>query len=281
MSNTANIIAAKSDDGAQITATAHGGQILSWRPAGSDFDLLFVSPLTSFERGTAIRGGVPVVFPQFADRGGLAKHGFARNADWQSMPREDQSTKDGDPARIAFQLVDTDATRAVWPHAFALTLMAEARASALTLRLDVRNKGTAPVAFAAALHTYLAVNNAADCHVSGLEEVSFIDTAEGNAHRDPAGRVITFGGEIDRIYHAAPDVTLHDRDRRVLVATTGFQDTVVWNPGPSRAATIADLGNAHWSDFICIEAGAILSGVRLDAGESWTGTQSLTLMPRS
>ena len=45
-------------------------------------DLLYVSP----ELGAgsqAVRGGIPVLFPQFADRGPLKKHGFARDLPWQ------------------------------------------------------------------------------------------------------------------------------------------------------------------------------------------------------
>ena len=45
-------------------------------------DLLYVSPV-SVAGTQAVRVGKPVLFPQFADRGPLKKHGFARDLPWQ------------------------------------------------------------------------------------------------------------------------------------------------------------------------------------------------------
>lgn len=51
----------------------------SWRdPSGAE--LLFVSAKAVFAPPKAIRGGVPVCWPQFSDMGPLGQHGFARNA---------------------------------------------------------------------------------------------------------------------------------------------------------------------------------------------------------
>ena len=98
--------------GGSVTVALHGGQVLSW--IGADgIERLYLSPSAKFDGKTAIRGGVPVCWPQFNQRGPLPKHGFARNAPWQAEP--------ADPARpdtVALVLADSDATRALWPHAF-------------------------------------------------------------------------------------------------------------------------------------------------------------------
>src|SRR5262245_66607788 len=58
----------------------HGAHVTSWKPEGGK-EVLFVSAKSRWERGRAIRGGVPVCFPWFggkADDPTAPAHGFAR-----------------------------------------------------------------------------------------------------------------------------------------------------------------------------------------------------------
>lgn len=61
------------------TARVHhnGGHRVAWQPAGHA-EQLFLSAASDFGDGVAIRGGVPIVFPQFSDYGPLGRHGFVR-----------------------------------------------------------------------------------------------------------------------------------------------------------------------------------------------------------
>ncbi|KAG2568532.1 putative glucose-6-phosphate 1-epimerase [Panicum virgatum] len=65
------------------TAEVHlyGGQVTSWKNGHGD-ELLFVSSKAIFKPPKAIRGGIPICFPQFGTQGNLEKHGFARNRLW-------------------------------------------------------------------------------------------------------------------------------------------------------------------------------------------------------
>ena len=74
-------------DGARAVVALHGAHVLSWTPAGAP-EQLYLSPKSEFTAGQAIRGGVPVCFPQFAARGPLPKHGFARTRPWQLVSAE-------------------------------------------------------------------------------------------------------------------------------------------------------------------------------------------------
>ena len=45
----------------------HGAHVTSFRPATAD-EVLFLSSASNWQEGKAIRGGVPISFPWFADR---------------------------------------------------------------------------------------------------------------------------------------------------------------------------------------------------------------------
>lgn len=68
-------------EGATALVALHGAQVLSWIPADGR-ERLFLGAQAELGPGSAIRGGIPVIFPQFGDRGVLRKHGFARLLDW-------------------------------------------------------------------------------------------------------------------------------------------------------------------------------------------------------
>ena len=70
--------------GDAVTVALHGAQVLSWVSGG--YERLYLSPKALFDGESAIRGGVPVCFPQFNQRGPLPKHGFARNLWWSQAP---------------------------------------------------------------------------------------------------------------------------------------------------------------------------------------------------
>ncbi len=68
----------RTPDGAQAIVLLHGAQLVSWIPAGGK-EQLYLSPQALYEAGKAVRGGVPVVFPQFEKRGpdrSLPRHGW-------------------------------------------------------------------------------------------------------------------------------------------------------------------------------------------------------------
>jgi hypothetical protein len=59
--------------------------VLSWvTPDGRE--RLFLSDKAVFDGSVAIRGGIPVCWPQFAGLGELPKHGFVRTLPGRSAP---------------------------------------------------------------------------------------------------------------------------------------------------------------------------------------------------
>ena len=247
----------------------YGAHVTSWvTPDGAE--QLFLSARSAHAPGKAIRGGVPVIFPQFSDRGPLPKHGFARTHPWAAARRA--------PNEAVLALRDDAATRALWPHAFAAELTVTVEADALRVALAVENTGDAPLAFTGALHTYLRVDDVADVRVDGLRGVRYQDATAGRVERRDDEASLRFAGEVDRVYLDVPnDVTVREPGRARVVSAEGFPDVVVWNPGETLARTLADLEPDGWRRFVCIEAAAVARPVEVAPGARWTGRQRLAL----
>ena len=259
----------RSPDGASAVATLQGAHLVSWTPRGGG-ERLFVSERTAYAAGRAIRGGVPVCFPQFADRGPLAQHGFARTLPWHFAG----SVEKPGGCEATFVLEDSAATRALWPHPFRLELSVTIGGPRLSLDLRVTNTGEAAFTFTAALHTYLRVQDLPTACVEGLRGVRFL--TRGTAEREIDTRDAVPASEpVDRIYFAPPpSVVLRDGDRSLALRQEGFTDTVVWNPGGEKAAAMADLGEGY-RNMLCVEAAAVEPSVVLVPGASWRGNQSI------
>jgi glucose-6-phosphate 1-epimerase len=247
----------------------HGAHVARWVDA-SGAEVLYRSPRARFALGEAIRGGIPVIFPQFADLGALPKHGFARTAQWTLAEAA------GDHARLV--LTDTDETRAIWDHAFHAELQVRL-GDALSVALAVRNTGDSAFDFTCALHTYLRVGDIERTELPGLDGVSCHDKVDGADHVQ-AGDVLRFTGETDRVYRAAPDelrVRDHATGRTIVLRKHGFPDVVVWNPWARKAAEMDDLGEGEHRRFLCVEAARVAAPVRLEPGERWEGGQVISV----
>ena len=253
--------------GARATLYPIGAHVLSWVPADGR-ERLFVSATTERGEGKAIRGGVPVIFPQFSDDGPYPRHGFVRNRAW--------SLHSHAPERAVFTLSDSEATRALWPHAFQLQYEVALSATELRMTLHVENSGSSPFTFAAALHTYLRVADLTTTRVEGLTGCTYRDNNDRHPLHTDLDPAVTFPHEIDRAYFNAPSpLTLWDGPRRLSVDATGFPDAVVWNPGPVKAAALKDLEPQGHQRFVCIESAAIQPRIVLAPGQTWSASQTL------
>lgn len=254
------------NDGASALVALHGAQVLSWIPADGR-ERLFLGERAQFGPGAAIRGGIPVIFPQFGERGGLRKHGFARLLDWTFSGIADHAA--------VFELRDAGATGG-WPHAFACRVSVSLAADRLAVVLEVENRGDAAFAFTAALHTYLAVDDLARVSLEGLQGCDYEDSANGGTLHRQHDHAVALDGETDRIYgDVVAPLVLCDGDHRLDIEQDGFGDTIVWNPGEALAAGIGDLAPGEHRRFVCVEAGQVLQPVVLAPGGRWSGRQRL------
>jgi glucose-6-phosphate 1-epimerase len=264
----------RSDDGASAVAMLQGAQLVSWIPAGGE-ECLYLSERSPFEAGRAIRGGIPVCFPQFADRGPLPQHGFARNHPWRFHGVKE--CEGG--ARAAFVLESPPQTLELWPHTFRLELAATIGGRNLQVELRVTNTGDSAFDFTAALHTYFRIADFATARLEGLRGVRYQERGSRGVEIESREQV-TAELPIDRIYFAAPAATrLEDTGREFHIGQRGFTDTVVWNPGVERTLQMPDMPPDGFRRMWCVEAAAIEPAIRLEPGAQWAGAQVIESKP--
>lgn len=257
--------------GAAAAVLHHGAQLASWRSARG-MENIYLSERADFSPGSAIRGGAPICFPQFSTLGDLPLHGFIRNQIWTPVP----ANADGSEV-TRLQLVDTPETRALWPHSFRAEFQVTLTDDSLELALSVLNTGSEAFSFTAALHTYFRVTAIEKVAIAGLQGIRYLDKLNDNTVFTETNERLQIDRPLDRIYYNATDgMILDDGDRRLRISGQGMPDAVVWNPGPERCATIADLPDDAWRHFVCIEAAVIDQPVSLTPGATWRGAQHVT-----
>jgi len=242
-------------DRCRARLTPYGAHVCEWTPAGQATSALFLSPRATFAVGKAIRGGVPICFPWFANHPSDATkpaHGFARTRLWEvaEIARDDA----GD-VRVGFRLMSDAETRAYWPADFVATLTVTLGRS-LAMTLDVENTGADEIAYESALHTYLTVGDVERIRIHGLERTRFVDKVDGFKEKTAGDVPLVIAGEVDRAYLdtiAACTVDDPVRGRRIRIEKDHSLDTVVWNPGYEKGRSVADIGAEAWRSFVCVE----------------------------
>lgn len=255
--------------GTAVEVLLKGAHVLSYRHAVHG-ELLFVSRKADFTPAKAVRGGIPVCFPQFANLGPLSAHGFARTSSAWRVVVEHADAACGSCA-ATFELASDERTRSLWPHEFCTRLtVCLAADSTLELAWTVHNTGSDAFEYTQALHTYFSAV-AEQASVVGLHGLDYIDKTYNFSRVQELADAVRFVGEIDRAYHSVPRELMlrtHRRGVDMLLKLDGFADAVVWNPGAERAAAIADLGDGDFRDFVCVESANVSSSVVLAGGES-------------
>jgi glucose-6-phosphate 1-epimerase len=266
-------VSLRSADGATAEVHLHGAHLLSWRPATDGQERLFLSDRSEYHEGAAIRGGVPVIFPQFAAEGSLPRHGFARTSQWTLVSIA--PTADGS-ALASLELRDTPATRAIWPVSFLATLTVRLGGDRIGIGFEVRNSGSRPLSFAAALHTYLRVRDVSAVELEGLRGARYRESPAPTVLIVDDAETLQPAGAVDRVYVDAPAaLTLREPGRTLGIESHGFPDVVVWNPGAVAAAKLADMEPGGERRMLCVEAAAVQVPIALAPGECWGGSQTL------
>jgi glucose-6-phosphate 1-epimerase len=257
---------------AQAVVRQPGAQLISWCSEPGN-EQIFLSELSDRTSDQPLRGGVPIIFPQFGELGNIKRHGFARDLDWQVA-----SVGQG---RAEFELVDSAATRKYWDYSFLCRFAVICRSTQLQMELSVHNHDNKPFSFCAALHTYFHVDNFEHCYLTGLRGCDYWDNGtDFSVRQKELSSKLHFSDAIDRVYFNTPDcLELTEAERVKEILSPGFVDTVVWNPGTKAALVMSDLGESEFTKMLCVESAVVDDAVELAPGERWTGSQVIKLLP--
>lgn len=231
-----------------VTAYDHGAHVTSW--VVDDVPVVWVSRRSSYTSDVAIRGGIPVCWPWFANGPSgdqTPSHGLVRTAAWTLRHHTD--------SRVQWELSSGELPD---DYVGAETTL-EARIDGHSLRVEhtVTNADDTALSYEIALHTYLHVGDVRDAKIRGLDGVEYFDKVTQDA-RTQAGD-LRIDGEVDRIYESdsAVDVLDPTLDRIITVTSEGARNVVVWNPGPEGAHEMDDFADEEWTQMVCVETANI------------------------
>ncbi len=261
--------------GGRVQVSLFGAHVLSWdSPKGEK--RLFLSSQADLTGAKAIRGGVPIIFPQFGPRPlpgleVLPSHGFARTTMWEVVKAA--------TSEVTLRLKNSSLTEKIYPGIFTAEVKVKLQET-LEISFTVRNEGDAPMIYQVALHTYFEVPVKDEVTIVGLEGGRFLDNLKNLAPATETRRKVDVKAPTDRIYLEVPSTIqiLSEEAPLFTLESKGFPDLVVWNPGEVKAKEIKDLREGEFTQFVCAESALVESPVTLAPGES--SSASVVITPR-
>ncbi len=259
-----------------------GATITSWVCAGQE--KLFLSTQAIFDGSKAIRGGIPLVFPQFSQPNkAMPQHGVARTAHWTFK----SFATTANSATTVLVLSSNESTLAVWPHAFYLEFEIILTATSLDIALTAFNTGSAPFNCQMLLHTYLRVPHIDSTTVHGYHGKQYIDKLDQETVKTEENHGIVIDREVDRIYDFNGEevhIDVKSNDASVVKVTstasasTGqatHPDCVLWNAWIEKSRSLADLNDDAYLSYVCVEPGLVIKPVEIAPNQSVTLRQLL------
>jgi glucose-6-phosphate 1-epimerase len=270
----AKVMLRHADSAQELEIYTYGAAVTSWKTRG--IDALWVSDENKWQPGgKAIRGGIPLCFPQFGPYGDLVQHGFARVSEW--MIEDTYVSTDGSVTAIFVLSSDkpNDAT-AAWPYKFSAKYTVTLSVIGLETNFQVTNMDDKPFDVTMAFHNYFKTSDVNDARIFGFEGLNFLNRLDGDKEQGPeddTGAGILLEKETDRIYLNAPEeLAIFDFAtlKIVKIKKTGtLPETTLWNPFGAEGA------DPGWQKFICVEPACVAKPATVAPGDTWIASQLL------
>jgi len=258
-------------DEASATINHHGAHVTSWK-VGND-EVMFLSKNAVQDGSIPIRGGVPLIFPQFGP-GPMRQHGFARRVKWTLLEKQEGK----DEAMAKFELKPNEFTLNMWKDVqFYLTFTVKISGKKMMLDFNVLNTNKQPIKFTCAFHTYFNcdINTV---QVKGLKGCMYRDSLDEYKMKKEEDEFVKFGENVDRVYRDVTwPVTYNMSGNKTVSIESNVNDCVVWNPWSEKAKAMKDFADDEYLNMVCVEPGNCIEGVDLKEGDNWSFTKTMTL----
>ena len=295
MSSLPFVVITHSKSGASAQVHPCGATICSFKTS-SQRELLFLSREAKLDGSKAIRGGIPLVFPQFGQPDkSYPQHGFLRDNTWEV----DESSKydNEDAAGLDFVLTLDKVVKSrggVWDVGTDLDckviLSIKIEPSQMTNVLTISNTSGLDFHFQTLFHTYFKVHGSQamdnpSCNVTGLEGYAVSDKIT-NEDYTLGSNPVHIDGNVDRVYtpptgkNGVDVVIATGEGTKVQLTASGTVNgsdvavsAVVWNPHQEKAKAMIDFGDDEYFDMICVEPGILSNHPNLSGSNDCVFTQ--------
>lgn len=250
-----------------------GATVTSWVNKGTE--QLFLSGSSKLDGSKAVRGGIPVVFPNFGPWSRGPQHGFARTSWWKLTSNK---KLDSGHAKAVFTLQEDENTKSMWDHKFQLQYEVDVTADELKTSLTITNTGTDAFDFTTLLHTYLKVTNINQCTITGFNGHTYTDKISKEEGKTESREEIKISENVDRVYAGTESHVVTSPGRQIRVEKCNLPDTVLWNPWSVKAKEMSDFDDDGYLEMVCVEPGHVVQRKELPPGETFACSQKLTVL---
>jgi len=236
---------------AEAKIALQGAHVFDYKRVDEEDGLLWLSEVSDFEIGKAIRGGVPICWPWFGfnENRSLPQHGFARISMWEFVSAKEEGENS---SSLTFRLNHNEQTLKMWRYRFELELSVTI-SHKLTMELKTTNLDCESFVLTQALHTYFNISHISDAFVKGLDKKPYLDALTSKDELQEGD--IYFNQEVDRVYQRVEsEVVLKDKNREIRIKNGGSSSVVVWNPWIEKTKRMSAMKEDAYKHFVCIES---------------------------
>lgn len=239
-----NGIISLSNSLAECKISLWGANILSYRPKSQEHDVFWLGDYNKFDNVQAIRGGIPVCWPRFAEEklnNHFPRHGFARLSCWtvKNVFVDDRKME------VALSLTPDEKFKIDVTANLVITITDK-----LEYTLETINNGDEAFVFSEALHCYFNISSIENIEIKGLNNHLYKNSLNGKVYK--LEQDLKIDGEFDSAFQnhtGTVEIIDTGLNRIISIDKTGSNTTVVWNPNKD----LAEMSEGQYKKFVCVE----------------------------
>ena len=237
------------NENATAKIALQGAHIFEYKRSDEE-NLFWLSEISDFETGKAIRGGVPICWPSFGmNNPDLPQHGFARTSLFEFIS---SSEIDSSATEVELRLTHSEESLKLWNYKFELLLKVTI-SDKLTVELKIINRDEKEFKLTQALHSYFKLSDISNAVLKGLDNKPCFDALTDETITQNGD--ITFNQEFDKVFQKVDrELTLNDKDKTIKIQNEGSSSVVVWNPWIDKCKRMSAMTDEAYKEFVCIES---------------------------